>query len=90
MKFKTFITELKAGTFVVLTKVGAGLVEVAYTDDPDKNTGFSKGTVSISKLNGIWSQPKHIVYDQPIMISKEIKDKIDSLLHVEAQKQIHK
>lgn len=86
MKFKTFINETKTEIYVVFTKAGAGLVEVAYTDHPDKNAGFSKGTVLQSKLNDLM----YVKFDEPIMINKETKNKIDALLHVEAQKQIHK
>lgn len=89
MKFKNFINETKE-LYVVLTRVGGGLAEVAYTDHPDKNAGFSKGTVAISKLENIWSRPKHIVFDEPLLVSPEIKNKIDALLHIEAQQQISK
>lgn len=89
MKFKNFINETKE-LYVVLTRVSGGLTEVAYTDHPDKNAGFSKGTIEISKLENIWPKPKHIVFDEPILVTPEIKNKIDALLFASAQNDVAK
>ena len=85
MRFQKFINE-STKVYLELTKIDPGLCNVAYASNPTSRAGFSKGTVSLSKVMKILGDFDYENNPLP----NELKDKLDTLLFIEAQKDIHK